>query len=337
MKFVTRLLFLVFVAALLACGATLAWFASARSDKQALLSSTSSIFRTSTGDIEYLEGGTGPAVLVFHGAPGGYDQAMLIGSELVEAEFHVLALSRPGYLRTPLVTGQTPEQQADAAAELVASLDLPNVAVIGESYGAPTALEFARRHPDKTRALVVISGVTKAIPPDKKNPPLPEVLNEALTGDIGAWWLVETAGSEPEKALAWTFDLTQTGDDSTREGWVRSVKANPAQLSWFRDLVGTFHPINPRESGLRNDLLQIRALPPFPFETLTIPTLFVHGAIDRFIPLADIEVASKKTPNARLLVFATSGHLVQLGPDSAKASQSIIEFLREFSNAQPPP
>jgi len=337
MKFVTRLLFLIFVAALLAGGAALAWFASLRSEKQSNLSSTSSIFRTSTGDIEYLEAGTGPAVLVFHGAPGGYDQAMLIGSELVEAGFQVIAFSRPGYLRTPLVTGQTPEQQADAAAELVASLDLPNVALVGESYGAPATLEFARRYPEKTRALVLISGVTKALPPDKKNPPLPEVLNEALTGDIGAWWLVETAGREPEKALSWTFDLTQTGDDTTREGWIRSVKSNPAQLEWFRDLVATFHPLNPRESGIRNDLLQVRALPPFPFETLTIPTLFVHGARDKFLSLADIEAASKKTPNARLLVLENSGHLVQLGPDATKASQSIIEFLREFSGAQPAP
>ena len=46
--------------------------------------------------MELLVRGEGPAVLVFHGAPGGYDQAILLGSTFVQDDFHEIAPSRPG-------------------------------------------------------------------------------------------------------------------------------------------------------------------------------------------------------------------------------------------------
>ena len=38
----------------------------------------SSVISSPFGDIEYLEGGSGPAVLVIHGSGGGYDQGELL-------------------------------------------------------------------------------------------------------------------------------------------------------------------------------------------------------------------------------------------------------------------
>jgi len=334
MRFFVRLIFLLVVLVLLAIGGGLAWFGSWRTERMAHLNSASSIAETSAGDVEYLQDGEGPPLLVFHGAPGGCDQALLLGSSLAEQGFQVIAPSRPGYLRTPLTSGLSPEKQADAVAALLDKLGIENVAVLGFSMGAPAAVEFCRRHPRRAWALVLISAVTKKSPPPPADPPMPAILNQRLTGDIGSWFLVHTAERDPSKALGWCFDLAQTGSETDRAKWILSVLGNPGQLSWFRDFVGTFAPIAPRESGLKNDLLQLRALPELPFDKLTVPILLVQGAEDSFVPLAEIEVVKKKGPAAELLVVPNTGHVPELGPESDGIFNKVREFLDRFHGGQ---
>lgn len=337
LRILLRLFFLLIVAVLLGTGGVLAWFSSWRAEKLSHLNAASTIAETKAGKIEYVRSGEGPAVLVFHGAPGGFDQAMLFSSSLAEAGYQIIAPSRPGYLRTPLNTGLTPENQADAMSALLDSLGIDSVAVMGVSLGAPAAIEFARRHPDRTWALVLVSAVTKKLPPQPLNPPLPEALNERLTGDVGSCMLVEISVSDPAKALDWAFDLAQSGDAQARESWIQSVLGNSTQPAWFQDLAGTVAPLSPRESGLRNDLLQLQALADVPYDKLTAPTLFIHGVEDKWIPLPDVESVQKRMPNAELLAVPGTGHLVWLGSGSESVGRKTLEFLNRFHGGQGAP
>ena len=337
MRILLRLVFLLVAIALLAAGGGLAWFSSWRAETMVRLNSASSIAETTAGNVEFLQQGDGPAVLVFHGAPGGYDQAMLVGSSLEENGYQIIAPSRPGYLRTPLTSGLTPEKQADAMAALLDSLGVDGVAVVGVSLGAPAAIEFCLRYPNRAWALVLVSAVTKKTPPAPAPTPFPQLLNERLTGDVGSWFLVRTAAADPSKALGWCFDIAQTGDETSRMKWIQSVLGNSAQLSWFRDLTSTVAPIGPRESGLRNDLLQLKALPDFPFDKLLLPTLLIHGTDDSFVPLAEIEAVKKRIPNAELLAVPGTGHIPELGPGSTPLPGKIQEFLGRFHGGQGAP
>lgn len=334
MRFILRAAFLLVVIALLATGGGLAWFSSWKAEKLVRLNAASTIAETAAGHVEYLQQGDGPAVLVFHAAPGGCDQAMLIGSSLAEQGYQVIAPSRPGYLRTPLSLGLTPEKQADAMAALLDTLGIENVAVVGVSLGAPAAIEFCLRYPKRAWALVLISSVTKARPPAPASPPLPQILNEQLTGDVGSWFFVHTANSDPAKALGWCFDLTRTGDGAARTKWIEAVCGNQEQVSWFQDLASTIAPISPRETGLRNDLLQLKALPPFPFDKLALPTLLVHGTDDSFIPLAEIEALKTRLPNAELFAVPETGHIPEIGPLSTPVDGKIHDFLARFQGGQ---
>ena len=336
-RLLLRLVFLLIVALLLGTGGFLAWFSSWRAEKLSLLNAASTVAETKAGKVEYVRSGEGPSLLVFHGSPGGFDQAMLFASSLSDSEFQIIAPSRPGYLRTPLTAGLTPENQADAMLALLDSLSIDHVAVMGVSLGAPAAIEFARRHPERAWALVLVSPVTKKLPPQPLNPPLPGVLNERLTGDVGSWALVEAAQRDPVRALEGAFDIAQSGDLQARTSWVQAVQGNSAQLAWFRDLAGTVAPLSPRETGLRNDLLQLRALADVPYDKLTIPALFIHGAEDKWIPLQDVEADRTRMPNAELLDVPGTGHLVWLGPDSDKVGKKILEFLNRFHGGQSAP
>ncbi len=71
------------------------------------------------GDIEYTEGGSGPAVLVIHGSGGGYDQAELIADAVLGEDFRSIRPSRFGYLRSTFREGATWVDQAHAYAYLL--------------------------------------------------------------------------------------------------------------------------------------------------------------------------------------------------------------------------
>ena len=66
------------------------------------LRGASHVIETPCGPIEYTESGDGAPLLVVHGAGGGFDQGMELGQSLASRGFRVIAMSRFGYLRTPL-------------------------------------------------------------------------------------------------------------------------------------------------------------------------------------------------------------------------------------------
>ncbi len=335
LRLVARIAFLVFALAMLAVGVVLAWFTSWRSDKLAELDAASEVARTSAGAVEFVARGEGPAVLVFHGMPGGYDQAMLLGSGLLEAGFQIIAPSRPGYLRTPLATGLLPEQQADAMAALLETLGVQSVAVLGSSAGAPAAIQFSVRHPNRVWAMVLLSPVTQRFTGSEFG----RLVLNGLTGDIGSWLAVETADGDPRKMLEWTLERTSDGDATQREIIINSVlqSGHADQLEWFRSLIGTFAPLSPRETGARNDLIQIRALPELPLARLAVPTLIVQGTGDICVLPAETETAAAKIPNATIFSVPGAGHIVQFGPGAKEVQKKIADFLAQYPGGQAHP
>lgn len=76
------------------------------------------------GAIEYAQEGCGDPILVVHGAGGGFDQGLLFSRGLAQHGFAVTAMSRFGYLRTPLPEDASPQAQADAHASLLETLGI---------------------------------------------------------------------------------------------------------------------------------------------------------------------------------------------------------------------
>jgi pimeloyl-ACP methyl ester carboxylesterase len=94
---------------------------------------------TSRGDVQVAREGQGPPVLVVHGGQG-FDIGLAWCRNLLDGGCEVLAPSRPGYLRTPLESGRTPQDQADLYAAMLDTLDIERVAVLGFSSGGPSAV-----------------------------------------------------------------------------------------------------------------------------------------------------------------------------------------------------
>ena len=111
---------------------------------------------TARGPVELFTDGDGPNVLALHGAMGGWDQSLLLAHTLAPG-FRALAISRPGYLGTPLLSGAAPEQQADLCAALLDALGLERVIVMAVSGGGVMALPFAAKYPARVEKLVLVS------------------------------------------------------------------------------------------------------------------------------------------------------------------------------------
>ena len=129
--------------------------------RQRLLLSESRLLETTRGTVEYQMEGVGQVVLMLHGSPGGYDQGLAVARFLDLSGFTLLALSRPGYRRTPLSSGETPEAQADLFAATLDALNVSQVVVIAHSGGGPAALQFALRYPQRCQGLLLLSALSQ--------------------------------------------------------------------------------------------------------------------------------------------------------------------------------
>jgi pimeloyl-ACP methyl ester carboxylesterase len=109
------------------------------------LKKNGTVIETKVGPVEYALIGDGPVIVSVHGALGGYDQGLYAIKEYANLGFSILSLSRPGYLQTPLSTGKSFEEQADAIVALLDSLNIQKVAMVGSSAGGPAALHFASK------------------------------------------------------------------------------------------------------------------------------------------------------------------------------------------------
>lgn len=327
-------LFLAGVLSLLALGGSLAWLASQRLDKIADLAAGSQIAQTSAGPIEYCIQGEGPPVLILHGILGGYDQAALIGAPLAQAGFRTISISRPGYLRTPLLPGgNTPEQQADAMAALLESLDIPRVSIVAWSAGGPIALQFAARYPDRLAALVLLSPVTEKFRAQSpaQAAEAAKLARAGFIEEIAASLFVRYASHHSREALRRTFSLMDNSDSAQRRAMVDFVLGHPTRLDWYDHLLNTLEPFDQRMPGVRNDLAQHQTLQPLPLEKISSPALVIHGEADQVVPYAGSERAAYRMPHASLLPVAGAGHLVPLAPEAELIQQAMLDFLRQHS------
>ena len=74
----------------------------------------STLIATSCGPLEVQQAGIGVPLLVVHGSGGGHDQGMAFAGALAQHGIRVIAMSRFGYLRTPMPADASAQAQADA-------------------------------------------------------------------------------------------------------------------------------------------------------------------------------------------------------------------------------
>lgn len=282
------------------------------------VSTGSQIAQTPCGPIEYAVTGAGQPVLVVHGAGGGYDQGLDFGEPLARSGFRVIAMSRFGYLRTPLPADASPAAQADAHACLLDALKIRRAAVIGASAGAPSSMQFALRHPDRCSALVLV---------------------------VPAAYVPRADGAPSMKTPAWTAFLFDTALRSDFLFWAaprisrptvtRAILATPpavlnnasaAEQSRVATMLEHILPVSARRLGMLNDAAVTSSLQRYELERIVAPTLVVSAADDLFGTFDGARYTAEHVPGARFIGYSSGGHLwVGHQEDTVSA---IVAFLK---------
>lgn len=280
---------------------------------------------TARGPVEASVRGSGPPVVVLHGSPGGIDQAELIGEFLLDNGFSVVALSRPGYGGTPMLTGlESPAGQADLVAALLDALGIGRTAVFAWSGGGPAAVELAARHPERVRALVLFAPVTRSVHWRLST------VDHLLFGTwAGRCFLRLSVRLAPGWVVDSAIDSAGTLSGADRRERVAEVLADPARRALVLAMAERAGAEVDRRRGLVADQESCEHLDDLPFESVDAPTLIVQGDADREVPVADAEHAAGLIPDARLLLMPGGTHMCLFAdPGFAEAQAEVVATLR---------
>ncbi|MGY5854254.1 MAG: alpha/beta hydrolase [Candidatus Thorarchaeota archaeon] len=299
-----------------------------------ILERNSKIAVTTAGEIEYALKGSGPVLLFLHGGPGGYDQGLLDCEFWNEGGFSVLSISRPGYLRTPLTTGVTFEEQANAIEALLVSLGISEVAVLGASAGGPVALHFALRHPKRVSALILMAAVSQeyVVSEEQMESTMAKIFLSDTMVDFGVWIFDILTRRWPSFSLKMSFKESVGLDSDDLNDYVKQVMSIPEQVSWFKRFICTTCPMSSRMAGLNNDIEQLERVTFENLDEIMCPTMVVHGTADTDTSFSNAEFSANSIPNASLYRIENIGHLVWLGEHVSKMNSDLLEFLKESMN-----
>jgi len=259
----------------------------------------------------YKDWGTGQPVVFSHGWPlnaDAWENQMVF---LASNGYRCIAHDRRGHGRSsqPWI-GNDMDTYADDLSELIETLGLSGIALIGHSTGGGEVARYIGRHGTRRVAQVVLMGsVTPLMLKTDANPGgLPmKVFNDIRAG-------VAADRSQFFKDLATPFF------GANRPG--AEVSPGVREAFWFQGMQG----------GLANELACIQAFSETDFtedlKKFDVPTLIIHGDDDQIVPIgASALCSSKLVQNADLKIYAGAPHgLADTHKDQINAD--LLAFLK---------
>ena len=275
------------------------------------LDSNSEIINTLLGPVELsISKGTGPVILHIHGSPGGYDQVFGL-----DKKYKVLSPSRPGYLRTPITSGKTPEEQADLYKALLEELEIDSVIVWGTSGGGPSAIEFAIKYPETTRGLISFEALTGAWLEAK------EIDKYFLTAsDFSLWFSLKLSGLFGKRNL-----VSFVVPDASNQNLILSDEVSFKEL---KKLIWTIWTISMRQAGFSNDAEMFFDLN-LDLQKISSPTIAIHGTKDINVDISHSIKLTEVVKNSKLHRIIGADHYMSFSHRN-EISEVVEEFIENL-------
>lgn len=271
----------------------------------------SRFFVTSRGNIEFtFKGNSGPVLLYIHGSPGGCDQNI----EPTQ-KYRVLTPSRPGYRRTDISVGKTPEQQADSFKALLDTLEIDKVFIMGVSGGGPSSMHFAAKYPEKTLGLILFEAVSFSQDFIKKD--------EAL---INSWDF---------RLFIQLLLMSSFGNDRLAKMMLPNEKnrlrllEKKENIVLLKKIIWSIWPMSIRRLGIKNDYKQFNHLD-IPYDKISSPVLILHGDDDINVDIEHARHANKAINHSSLYILKEADHMMH-ATHSEEIEKQIESFISNYS------
>ena len=267
-------------------------------------------FHTNCHDLGASKPGQPPVLFIHGSGPGVSAWAnWRLALPVIAQDRRVIAPDMVGfgYTDRPVNIAYTMDTWVQQALDLLDALELPQVDLVGNSFGGALALALAIRAPERVRRLVLMGSVGVPFP---------------ITPGLDAVW-----GYQPSlanmKALLDIFAHSRAlvTDELAELRYQASIRPG------FQESFSAMFPA-PRQrwvDAMTIDEAAIRALPH--------ETLIVHGREDQVIPLGNSLTLGQWIPNSQLHMFGHCGHWTQI-EHAARFARLVGDFLNE-ADAQP--
>ncbi|NJM81315.1 MAG: alpha/beta hydrolase [Tabrizicola sp.] len=264
---------------------------------RAAVATESTLIDTRHGPIEVAIWGKGPTVLAIHGAGGGYDQARILAQEMGGEGFRWIAVSRFGYLRSPLPADGSTRAQAEAFADLLDAVGEDRVSLLAMSGGVPPALQFAALYPERTARLVLLSSAPfTPLTAASQDLPLPAWAYQALFRTDFPLWAISRLSP---RSLYPMFDIRLADAEMTAD-----------DRAFVDALIAAFLPVTGRAAGLANEGAAIDPDERYDLGRITAPALVIHARDDGINPFPIGEYLAAHLPGAHFRPVEGGGHLL---------------------------
>jgi len=282
-------------------------------DASALAPASGHLVATPSGRMFVQEKGAanGTAVVLFHGTAAWSELWRRTIDDLAGNGQYVVALDLPPFGFSDPLPAYTRTAVAREVSEVLDVLRIESAIIVGHSFGAGAATEFAMRYPARTRRLVLVDaalGLTQA-PADTPSLLAPAWVREILvsltiTNPLATKLLLQSLIEKKDRALPAYVEILQ------RPLRRRGETANVAQ--WLYFFLGTD----------RSALSSERAT----YSQLHCPTALIWGEKDSVTPLDQAHDLQRLIPQASLSVHAGLGHIPQI-EDPAAFNAALLTAL----------
>ncbi|SDC47913.1 alpha/beta fold hydrolase [Paraburkholderia lycopersici] len=222
--------------------------------------------------IYYEVHGEGAPVVLLHGV-GGNHASWFYQIEAWSQRFRMIALDARGFGNSTDAEGKGRSAFTSDLEALLNHLGLDRVAIVAQSMGGGTAVDFTCKHPERVTALVLADTLVWLDPTEEMAEPFKKVQEATATL------------SQSERVLGSTF---RTAEPALSELYLRIASFNQYT---FKTLVGTqqrYRPVEVAQSG--------------------VPTCFVVGNEDVLFPPELMRKAWESVPGAEWVQLPRAGH-----------------------------
>ena len=242
--------------------------------------------------LHYLDQGTGPALVLLHGASGNLRDMSFSLIDQLSNRYRVIAFDRPGLGYSDTIEDMSITGQARILSQAAARLGMDRPLVVGQSYGGAVAMAWALNQP--AAGLVTIG--SPSLPWQSPLPTLYKINSHSVLGPLATPLL-----------CAWV-----------PESYVKSVISEifepQSAPAGYAEYIGA--SLTLRRSALRANARQratlldeISALAPR-WDELDLPFEMVHGDADTTVGVSiHSEPLSRRLPNAHLTTLHGIGHM----------------------------
>jgi pimeloyl-ACP methyl ester carboxylesterase len=286
------------------------------------------IITTALGTVEVEVHGSGTPVVIVHGSPGGVDGAQMMGQFLPSDRFQTIALSRPGYLGTPLILADTSiDHEADLLAAVLDTVGVDRAGVFAWSGGGPSAYRLAVRHPARVASLVQVAACSSSW----VAPVYPRSDAFLFGTALGNWAVKLLARFAPNQLVSGAL----AGEGSLREdelaALTESVMNDPNQREAVLAVAKTMSWSGRRRAGWNNDVANYRAIDSLELERVRCPVLLIHGDADTdAIPQYSYS-AHESLPDSTLVIMERGTHLAFYAhPEATTVQEQARRWLSEY-------